>query len=401
MSGPVPNPYAQLLRVPGGPAFSAAGFVARLPISMVGIGLVLLVSATTGRYGLAGAVTAAYALASAALQPLVSRAADRRGQSVVVSAATAVSLTGLVSLVWLTTSGAPAWTYFPAAALAGGLSPNIGSMVRARWSARLAGTPALRTAYSLESVLDEVVFVVGPPFITLLAARAGAAPALLATQAFLVVGTVWFVLLRGSEPPRVEGGHLGGPSVLGLPGLRALTVIMVALGGVFGSVEVVTVAFADERDRPLVAGVVLALYAAGSLVGGVVYGARSSAVPLHRQLVRLGCLLPLPMLPLPVAHGAPVLAALVTASGLLVAPTLIATFALVDHLVPPERLTEGLTWAMTGITFGASLGAAVCGPLIDAVGTPSAYVVTAACGLLTAGAAVGGARWLHPVRAAG
>jgi predicted MFS family arabinose efflux permease len=397
----VRNPYADLLRVPGGPAFSAAAFVARLPMSMVGIGLVLLVSSAGGRYALAGAVAACYALAGAVLAPQVSRQVDRRGQRAVVPAATALSLTGLGVLVLAAQSQWPAWTLFPAAVLAGGLLPNVGSLVRARWSGLLAGTPQLRTAYSLESVLDEVVFILGPPAITVLAAQLGPGAALLGVQVFVVVGTVLFVAQRRTEPRPVPAGHGAGPSVIALPGLRALVLLMVALGGVFGSIEVVTVAFADERDRPVVAGVLLALYAAGSLVGGVGYGARQHRTPLHRQLVVLGLLTPLGTTALPFADRAVVLGALVTFSGLVVAPTLIATFALVDHIVPGERLTEGLTWATTGITLGVSLGAAAVGPVIDAVGTPAAYLVTAVSGVLTAAVAVAAARWLHPARATG
>ncbi len=357
------NPYADLLRVPGGPAFSAAAFVARLPMSMVGIGLVLLVSSAGGRYALAGAVAACYALAGAVLAPQVSRQVDRRGQRAVVPAATALSLTGLGVLVLAAQSQWPAWTLFPAAVLAGGLLPNVGSLVRARWS--------------------------------------GPGAALLGVQVFVVVGTVLFVAQRRTEPRPVPAGHGAGPSVIALPGLRALVLLMVALGGVFGSIEVVTVAFADERDRPVVAGVLLALYAAGSLVGGVGYGARQHRTPLHRQLVVLGLLTPLGTTALPFADRAVVLGALVTFSGLVVAPTLIATFALVDHIVPGERLTEGLTWATTGITLGVSLGAAAAGPVIDAVGTPAAYLVTAVSGVLTAAVAVAAARWLHPARATG
>lgn len=397
----MPNPYSALLRVPGGPAFSAAAFVARLPMAMVGIGLVLLVSSATGQYALAGVVSAAYALAGAVVGPRVSRSVDRRGQRAVVPVATAASLTGLVVLVAAAERGWPAWTLVSAAVVAGGLLPNMGSLVRTRWSARLGGTPQLRTAYSLESVLDEVVFVLGPPAITLLALRLGPGPALLAVQVFVVVGTTLFVAQRRTEPRPVPAGRAGGPSVIRLPGLRALALLMVALGGVFGSIEVVTVAFADERDRPVVAGAVLALYAAGSLLGGVVYGARQHHVPLHRQLVVLGLLTPLGTTALPLAGRAGVLAVLVTLSGLVVAPTLIATFALVDEIVPAEQLTEGLTWATAGITVGVSLGAAAAGPVIDAVGTPAAYVVTAVSGALTAATAAVAGRWLHPARATG
>lgn len=378
------NPYAALLRVPGAAGFSSAAFVARLPISMVGIGVVLLVAASGGRYGLAGAVSAVLALAGAVGQPLTARVVDRHGQLRVVAVTAAVSQLAMVGLVVLAVRGAPAWALLAAAAVAGATFPNVGSLVRARWSARLSGMPLLRTAFSLESVLDELIFVLGPPFVTLMAARIGSPQALLTVVAVQAVGLVLLLAQRRSEPPPTGRPTRGGPRVLSRPGLVEVVALLTALGAVFGSVEVVTVAFADERDRPLVAGVVLALYAAGSLIAGLVYGALHPAAPLGRQLAVLGRLVPLTVVALPVASSAVVLGGLMLLAGFVVAPTLIASFALVESTVPTEQLTEGLTWATTGITLGVSLGAVAAGWAIDAVGTPHAFVVTTVAGVLTA-----------------
>jgi len=386
----VHNPYPALLRVPGGPAFSAAAFVARLPIAMLGIAIVLLVSSSTHRYALAGAVSATFALSGALVQPRLSRVVDRRGQARAVPAQVAVAVAGIVALVVLASSHAPAWTLFPAAILGGGAYPNVGSLVRARWSKALAGRPELRTAYSLESILDEVIFVVGPPAVTLLAVRVGAGQALLVAAALTVVGSVALLVQRGTEPQPSGPGHPGGPSAIWQPGVAVVTAVLAALGGVFGSIEVVTVAYAAQRGEPAVAGLLLALYAGGSLCAGVVFGARPPRVGLDRQLLVLCLAVPLTLLPLALASGPAVIGALVFASGLLVSPTLITSFQLVETLVPTGQLTEGLSWAVTGITLGVSVSAAVSGRLIDSVGTPHAYVVTAVSGLLTAAVAAAG-----------
>ena len=387
------NPYAALSRVPGGPAFSAAAFVARLPISMLGIAIVLLVSSTTGRYSLAGAVSASFALAGALIQPRLSRLIDRYGQARAVPPQVAASSLALLLLVWLATEHAPSWTFFPVAVVAGATYPSISSLVRARWSKVLAGQPELRTAYSLESVLDEVIFVFGPPFVTVLAARAGAPPAVLTTVVLTVVGSALLLVQRSTEPEPAGDRHADRPSAISLPALRAVTVMMTMLGGVFGSIEVVTVAFANDRHRPELAGLILALYAGGSLCAGIVWGARPPQVPLARQLLLLGIAVPFTVAAFPFVHSPALLAMLAFAAGLVVSPTLITLFQLTEALVPTEQLTEGLSWATTGITFGISISAALSGRLVDEVGTPKAYAITAVCGVLTALAAVAGSRW--------
>jgi predicted MFS family arabinose efflux permease len=392
----VPNPYASLLRVRGGVAFSAAGFVARLPISMLGIGEVLLISSTSHRYGLAGAVTAASALAEAFGQPFLSRYVDRFGQARAVPPMVLVSSVSLVLLVHLATSGAPAWTLFVAGVVGGATFPNVGALVRARWSAALTGTPGLHTAFSAESVIDEVIFVLGPPLVTWVAVVVGPPQAVLVTVGLLVVGSALLLVQRSTEPPPSGGAHADGPGALSIAGVRVVVVMMIALGGVFGSFEVVTVAFAQQRGHTAGAGIVLAAYSFGSLVAGVVYGALRPRSPFHRQLRILGLVVPLTVLAFPFVERLAVLAALSVVSGLVVAPTLICSFQAVEALSPPGRLTEGLTLAGTGIVLGVAITAAVSGRVVDAVGTPHAYVVTTASGLLTAVAAVAGARWLRP-----
>jgi MFS family permease len=398
----VQNPYSALLRVPGGPAFSAAAFVARLPISMLGIGIVLLVSAnsssgstssgSTHQYALAGAVSATFAVASAVGGPVLSRLIDRYGQAKAAPPQIAAATVGIVALVWLATHQAPAWTLFPAAALGGAAYPNVGSMVRARWSKALTGRPELRTAYSLESILDELIYVLGPPFVTVLAVTAGAGVALLAAVGLTVVGSALLLVQRATEPEPAGAPRKGTRAAIWLPGVLLVTLVLTALGGVFGSFEVVTVAFAAQRSEPAAAGLILALYSAGSLCAGVVFGARPPRIPLDRQLLLLALAVPFTVAGFGFVGQTSVLAALAFVAGVVVSPTLIASFQLVETLVPAHQLTEGLTWAVTGIVFGMSISAAVAGRVIDLYATPAAYAVMSVSGVLTALVALAGAR---------
>jgi predicted MFS family arabinose efflux permease len=396
----VQNPYRVLLDVRGGPAFSAAAFIARLPISMLGIAIVLLVSSGTGRYGLAGAVAAVSALAEALGQPFLSRFVDRYGQSRAVPPMVVVCVVSSAAFAWLATHDGAAWTLFVTAAVAGGTFPNTGAFVRARWAHQLSGTPGLQTAFSLESTLDELIFVVGPPLVTWVALAVGPAQALLATVGLLVVGTVLLLVQRRTEPPPAGPTHAGGPSALSVPGVRAVVAVMVMLGGVFGSFEVITIAFAHQRGHPGATGVLLALNALGSMIAGITYGLVHPTTPQSRQLVVLAGLVPLTVVAFPFVGSIPVLGLLSFVAGLVVAPTLICAFGLIEALAPVARLTEGLTLASTGIVLGVSVAAAFSGRVVDLYGTPHAYVVTTVSGVLTAVVAWAGRPWLTPRRVA-
>jgi len=268
--------------------------------------------------------------------------------------------------------------------VAGATFPNVGALVRARWAAVLSGTPSLRTAFSVESVLDEVIFVLGPPLVTWLAIVRTPQTAMLATVVILVVGSVLLLVQRSTEPALAPRESRVGPSPLSMPDLRVVFALLLTLGGVFGSFEVVTVAFAQQHGHPGAAGIVLALNAVGSMTAGLVYGATHPRAALRTQLLVLGLLVPLTVVAFPFVERLPVLAVLSVAAGFVIAQTLIVSFQLIEELSPPERLTEGLTLATTAIVVGVAVAAAVSGRLIDEVGTPRAYVVATASGVLSA-----------------
>jgi MFS family permease len=392
-------PYRDVLRTPGAVRWTLAGLVARLPISMQGLGVVLLVEGVTGSYGLAGAVSATFALAQALLGPLLGRLVDRYGQARVLLPALVLYSAGLGGLVVLALAGAPDWTLFPAAALYGGAYPQPGTLVRARWAHALRGSPRLATAFSLESVLDEVVFVVGPVLVTLLATGIRPAAGVLATAVFTLAGSLALAAQRGTEPPAhpVRAGARPG-SALRRAGVRVLVLVGVAAGGIFGSIEVATVAFTDEHGVPAAAGVVLALLAAGSLVAGLWYGTVGWRVPPARRFVLAVLLLAVVVAPLPAAPSVPVLAGLVFVAGFAISPTLIAAFGLLEQLVPAESRTEGLTWFSTGLGLGLALAASLTGAVVDAAGGRVALTVTVGSGALAAALALAGARTLSRPR---
>lgn len=392
--------YRDVLSLPGASAFAAAGALARLPLSMLGIGLVLLVAATTGSYATAGAVAGTFGLTGSITSPWVSRMVDRFGQARVLLPTITVHVTGLILLLVFALTEAPRWTIFAAAVISGASIGSIGSLVRARWSFALAGhereSTLLHTAYSLESVIDEVVFVSGPLLVTLLATKIAPAYGIIAAALAVGVGGTLLMLQRSTEPP--PSGLQSGPrvGVLRAPGMVVLCLAMICVGVIFGSMEVLAVAFADERHHLDRAGLVLAVFALGSLLAGLWYGSVQWRWQAGRRF-RLGVvLLACGVFPTLFVQSLPQLAAVIFIAGFAISPMLISGNALVQELVDPTRLTEGLTWIASAIGVGISAGAAISGAMVDAAGAQRAFVVPVSAGAGAAVLVLACSRWLRP-----
>jgi len=375
----VPSPYRALFAAPGSKGFSAAGFVGRMPLSMMGIGVVTMISQLTGRYGLAGSLSATIALAAAAIGPQVSRLVDLHGQRRVLRPATLVALVASAGMLLAAHFGWPDWVLFVCAVGIGSV-PSLGAMIRARWAALYRGTPQLHTAYSFESVVDEVCFIFGPIIsIGLSTAWFPEAGPLLAA-CFLAVGVFWLTAQRATEPAPHPRGQDGGRTALRSPGLQVLVATFVATGAIFGAVDVVTVAFADEQGHKGAASLVLALYAAGSCVAGLVFGLlHFGGRPEPRWLLGI-CAMAVSMIPLLLVGNLPFLAVALFVAGLSIAPTMITTMSLIEQHVPRAQLTEGMTWISTGLAVGVALGSSVAGWVIDAAGARAGYGVPAVSG---------------------
>lgn len=388
------RPYREVLALPGAAAFSAAGFLARMPMSMISIGVVLLVQSRHGSYGLAGAVTATAGLSAALASPRVARLIDRYGQSRVLRPAVLISSLGLLGLVAAVLLGAPIWTFFLAAAVTGGAALPHGSLVRARWSALLGGGSRLNTAYSLESVLDEIVFIVGPLAVTVLATRATPSAGLIAATALTLIGSFALAGQRTTEPVPTGAGQEQAATVLRVPGLVVIFATFLAVGGIFGSAEVTVIAFAGEHGSRADAGLVLAAFALGSMLAGLGYGAVQWRSRLQYRFLAAVALLAAGTVPMALAGSVPVLTAVMFLAGFAISPMVVAGYALVGVLAPTGRLTEALAWTTTGINIGYAGLVAVSGIAIDAYGASRAFLVTVACGVVSVGIALTGRRWL-------
>ncbi len=384
------TPYRRVLSVPGALAFSLSGLVARLPISMVSLGVVLLVSTRTGSYGLAGAVAAAYLIANAVFAIPQGRLIDRLGQVRVLPVTILAFTVAMTLLMVAVERDWPTPLPHVFAALGGAALPQIGSSVRARWSRVVPDKRELQTAFAFEAVVDEVVFMLGPILVTVLATAVHPLAGLVAAVASGLVGTLALAAQRGTAPPphpRAPGSH--GAGSMGWPVLGPLVVAGCMLGVLFGGVEVATVAFAEELGAKAAAGPLLGVFALGSLLSGVATGAitwRSrNAVRFRTGMLALA----LALVPLPFVDGFAAMTGVLFLAGFAISPTLIASVALIEETVPASRLTEGIATMTTGMYAGLAPGAAVVGAVVDRQGASASYWVTVVAAMLGALVAFG------------
>jgi MFS family permease len=392
------SPFMDVLARPGALRFSAAGFIARLPMSMFGLGTVLLIASVSGSYGPAGIVAAAGSVGYAACAPLAARLADRLGQRRVLVPLTALFAASTVALIGCALARAPLWTLLVSGALAGASMPSVGSMVRARWSALLGDSPLLHAAYSLESVADEVIFVIGPAAVTLLATEVYPAAGVAVAMVACVTGTLLFAAQRRTEPPARPApprpGRRGGPGIPA-PGLVTLAPVYFFLGAMFATIDLSTVDFAQEQGHRPLAGFVLGSYALGSAAGGLWYGSRRWRAAVHRRFAVTLCLMTAGTAAFWAMPGLAVLALVIFVSGLAISPTLIAGFSLIQAQAPDSRRTEGLAWLSSAISVGVAVGSAVAGQVIDAAGARWGYLLAACCGGTAAAVCLSGLRRLR------
>jgi hypothetical protein len=368
----------------------AATLLGRLPIGISGLAILLYVREATGSFASAGLAAGALALGSAAGAPFQGRVVDRRGAEVLVPLAFVHGCCLL--LVWaLGAAAAPGAALAAAAFLAGASLPPLSSLLRSRWPGLLEDAPQLvKSAYALDSVLIQVIFVVGPLLTTAVVALSGPQYALAVSAACVFAGTTLLVAgLRGKpEPERTSPGSPAlGLGALSAPGLRTLVLASLPVGFCFGTIQVVLPAFSDTHGARELAGVLIAVWSASSGVAGLIYGARPPrGASLELVHLRFAMLLPLGCAALLVAQSPPAMCLLVTLAGIPIAPLIASRNELVERVAPSGTVTEAFTWPLTSLVAGVSLGASVAGSLAESHSWTAAVLMAVA--VATAGACV-------------
>jgi MFS family permease len=376
---------ASLTSSPGALRLTAVSVLARLPMAMLSIGLLVHAQHLTGSLAAAGVVAGAYAVSLGVSGPLLGRLVDRRGQTAVLVAGASVAGAGLAATAALP-AGTPLVALVALAVVVGMSAPPVGACMRTLLPAVVADRAALRAAYAAESAAIELTWISGPPLVLGVAAAWSTGAALAVAGVVLVAGTAVFAAEPASRawrpapsPTRPRGGSLRAPA------MRTLVLVLLALGVVFGAVEVAVVGAADTLGSPAAAGPLLGLWGAGSLVGGVVAARTGGGARTGAGLALVLAALAAGHLALAAAAGSALaLAAVVTLAGATIAPTYASVYAMVDHAAPAGTVTEAFAWLGTAVAVGASAGAACAGAVADAAGPAAAFALAGAAGAVAA-----------------
>ncbi|MFP1711668.1 MFS transporter [Gardnerella vaginalis] len=420
-SSPMSN-YARLFSFEGTRAFCISGAIARLPISMMGLGIVLALNHIYNNWTIAGTMSAAYVLSQAAVTPLYAKLFDRFGQRKVGTLALSAQVVAMLSFAIATLIHVPLPILFVLAILMGVTQFAFGALVRTRWAYTLksqSDDTLLNVAYALESGIDEIVFIFGPILAAWLATSVHPVSQLFVPVLASGLGGAWFLSLKNTQPAvikivQVESApkydedvqnaiseqnedvqnaqnvHKSNnatklidrlslkqlknknrkkkpKNVLLYRGIIPLVVMFLVFNMSFSAFDVSVTAAMRAQGLDKLIGLQLALFACGSLVGAVIFGSHKFRGSNWSHLIVFLSLLTIGFILMNINLDRLVLLSIFELlSGLCVSPIFATGNLIVKDTIPEHSLTEGLSWLPTASAIGASLGSMVAGFAIDA-----------------------------------
>ncbi|KFI93980.1 major facilitator superfamily protein [Bifidobacterium saguini DSM 23967] len=412
-----PSPYRRLFALSGAKAFCISGAVARLPISMMSLGIVLALNHLYDNWTIAGTMSAVYVLAMSCVTPFYARAFDRFGQARVGRIALAVQIIAMLSFAFAALIRVPIAVLFVLAIIMGLTQFSFGALVRTRWAYALRtvedGDQLLNTAYAMEAAIDEIVFILGPILAAWLATSVHPVSQLFVpTLACGIGGTIFFSLKStqpniivqeidvpvrtaeqcdgiGSSAKTASAAAASGAanaadqltlrqlkthapkpkSVLLYAGVLPLLAVFIVFNMSFTSFDVSITATMKAMELEPFLGVQLAMFAVGSCVGALVFGSRQLKGSHWAHMVMFLALLTIGYVFFRLTMDNLILLGIVEIlTGLTVSPLFATGNLIVKDLVPAESLTEGLSWVTTAGTVGTSIGSSVAGIALDSAG---------------------------------
>ena len=368
--------YKSIFAIAGAIRFSLAGFVARMHLSMDRLALLFIVVHETGSYGLAGLMVATASLVITVAQPYWARAADIYGQGRVLYLNTILRFISFAIFIALVQFNFPIWTWFIAIIIAETNTINSGSLVRRRWIQILPDPKLKTTAYSFEALVDEIIFVFGPLLATALSTYISPVSGLIASMIFVVIGQPALAKLKETEPIITKNrSRKSSPNILKRKSAQAIILPIFFVGGYFGSVGILVVAFSNNAGKPGLSGLLLAIWALGSgfaaLLNGIV-GTHISHAKIFTYSLFFMFLMSLGFL---IANSILILAIILFINGLGISPVLVHAYATMESEVSEEELTEAMTWVTTGTPTGGAIGSALAGQIIDNFGVKLGFLI--------------------------
>jgi MFS family permease len=339
-------------------------------------------------YALGGAAAGAYAVATALVGPIIGRLADRRGQ-LPLARILAIVATGaaILAVASLSIPGA-APLLVPLAFLVGATQPNIGAFTRARWAALQERIGTIDSAQALESINDELAFLVGPPIVALLATTGFPGLPILFAMGLMIVGA-FGITSRWSLPtprPHPDAGGTGWRPEF--PAGLGILLSVGALGGALGAVQVLQLAYSDALGMPDGAALVYFVNSGASLIGAIVVGGRTWTMPARRRFTLAMLVYAVGVIPSVVVTGYIPFVLASILSGLAIAATFIQSNALVAEVTPARSRTSSFAVLVSATAFGIAIGAALAGSAITTWGADIARMVLLPLAFLAALTAV-------------
>lgn len=382
------RPYVRLFALPATRGSFIASALGRLPIGVTGLAILLLVQGASGSFARGGTAAACYVAGLSLVAPALGRVVDRRGPHRVLVGC-AVLFPAMLALLVLGSSRAELGSLaYVGAAGAGATFPPITVCMRTYFRQVLVDDALLAAAYSAESVLIEIIFILGPLLVALFVAAASPAMAVWFSAACGMGGTLVFLRSPALRSWRIEART--SRSLLGPLEDREfvrLVAVVLCFATAFGFLEIGLTAYAIERANAAYAGVLLGIMSAGSALGGLVYGSRPWHIPLARQFAAALALTAGGLAVLALRWDPWALTAWSLIAGIAIAPALIIQSMLVTKTARPEHSTEAFTWTTSALLAGVGIGLAGGGAMLEHLPPSATLAAGAAASLIAAVAA--------------
>ncbi|MFJ2745554.1 MFS transporter [Streptomyces sp. NPDC087440] len=370
--------YGAVLRTPRATRTFGSALLGRLAYGVLPLPLVLTVKNATGSYAAAGVLMSVYGACSVLLSPYRAGLVDRFGPRRALLPLAAVFATFLVTLALVCwTPGAPVPLIGLLVALVGVSCPPLGPTMRVLWGRLVPDRALLQRAYSLDGVVEELLFVTGPLIVGIPAVYARPATGILAAAALVVVGTTAMV----TSPVAAKAEHAGkgsqGPKGGRVPGLALPAAVAAATGLSLGGVGLLGIAFTEAHGHPEAVSWVEAALAVGSAVGGLAYGAVNWRSGNRPRLLAIASLLGCALAAAGLAPGVYVLVPAVAVVGLFIAPAITTAYLIADEAAGPHSRARAGAWVNTALNAGSSVGAAAVGVLVGHLPPALSYLLVA------------------------
>ncbi len=360
------NAYVSLLRTPGVARIIAAQLTARFPSGMLSLGFLLHMHHIFGSYGSAGLVLAATSVGQGLSGPLTSRWMGVWGMRSVLMLTTSVCA---LSLLTVALAPLPLVGFMVAGLVAGLSYPPVQPAVRTIYP-KMVNSRQLTPLFSLDASAQEIIWIAGPVVVTLIATQISTTVGILVSVVFLIGGGLWFVLSPEVGRVRIPRSRRKVGAVLKQPQVLLTTIVGFLLVGTCAATEAGVVATFGQGNST--SGLVLAIWAVASLIGGLLLGhipVGPSALARRMGVVLVGSILAAAAILIWTGTAAEfwTLSGALLVAGLCIAPALAVMFAVVSSSVRFSDTAEAYGWVGTGQLIGAAAGSAVAGFLIDYV----------------------------------